>query len=71
MKNPLQSGGYCTCRQGQKIASVFSTYLICVFRTLLSINSKYTPIQHSLIVFLMEEHCILGQKNVSIIARTN
>ena len=33
--NPLQPSGYRTCRQGQKLASVFTTYLICVFRTLL------------------------------------
>jgi len=43
MMNPLQPSGYCTCRQGQKLASVFPTYFIFVFRTLLSINSKYTP----------------------------
>ena len=28
--NPLQPSGYCTCRQGQKFASVFPTYFICV-----------------------------------------
>ena len=72
MMNPLQPSGYCTCRQGQKLALVFPTYFIGVFRTLLSINTKYTPMQHSLIVFLMEEHCILGEENnASVIARTN
>ena len=39
-----------------KLAFVFLAYFICVFRTLLSINSKYSAIQYSLIVFLMEEH---------------
>jgi len=62
MMNPLQPSDYFTCRQGQKLAFVFPTYFICVFRTLLSINSKYTAIHYSLIVFLLEEHCILGGK---------
>ena len=43
LMNSLQPSGYCTCRQGQKHAFVFPTYFICVFRTFLSINSKYTP----------------------------
>ena len=54
--NPLQPSGYCACRQGQKLASVFPTYFIFVFRTLLSMNRKYTPVPYSLIVFRMEEH---------------
>jgi len=70
MTNLLQPSGYCTCRQGQNLP-VFLTHFIRVFRTLLSINSRYTTIQYSLIVFLMEENCILGEENVSIIARRN
>jgi len=55
----------------EKLAFVFLTYFICVFRRLLSINSKYIPIQYSLIAFLMEERCILGEENVTIIAGRN
>jgi len=55
-----------------KLAFVFLTYFIWVFRTLLSIKSKYTPMQYSLIVFLMEKHCFLREENsVSIIAHRN
>ena len=67
--NLLQPSGYCTCHRGQKLACVFLVYFISVFRMLLSINSKYSPIQYSLIVFLMEEHCILCEEHkFSIIA---
>jgi len=55
MMNFLQPSGYCMCRQGQKLAFVFLAYFICVFHTVLSMNSKYTPTQYPLIVFLMEE----------------
>jgi len=43
MMNLLQPSRYCTCRRGQKRNFVFLAYIICVFRMLLSINSKYTP----------------------------
>jgi len=67
MMNFLQPSGYCTCRQGQKLACVLLAYFIYVFRTLLSINSKYPSIQYSLVVFLMDKHCILCEEhNVSI-----
>jgi len=68
MMNLLQPSGYCTCRQGQKLACVLFAYFIYVFRMLLSINSKYPPIQYSLIVFPMDEHSILCEgHNLSII----
>jgi len=70
MMNLLQPSGYCMSRQGQNLP-LFSSHISFVFRTLISINSKYTTIQYSLIVFLLEEHCILGEENISIIARRN
>ena len=72
MMNLLQPSGYCTCRQGQKLACVLLAHFIYVFRMLLSINSKHPPVQYSPIVFLMEEHCILCEEhNVSIFAHRN
>jgi len=45
MMNPLQPSGYLCVAKGKNLP-VFPTYFICAFRTLLSINSKYTPIQY-------------------------
>jgi len=71
MMNLLQPSGYCTCRQGQKLACVLLAHFIYVFHMLLSINSKYPPVQYSPTVFLMEEHCILCEEHVSIIVHRN
>jgi hypothetical protein len=72
MMNLLQPSGYCACRQGAKTCPSFARkFHLCI--PYASYNQQQiSPIQYSLTVLLIKEHCILCEEyNVSFIAHRN